>query len=394
MTDPMQNFEAAFAAKKPGAKSAPKGQRQANGRDDAPPKIALTFFRELAVKPTPKLWLIKNVIARGEVSSWIGKPGGGKSALLTDLCVYGGQGQDWRGYRTPQPFGTVYFALERADLVKRRMQAHRLRDELPADLPIAVAGQIISLIDPGSVAAIVDAINRAQDDFRREVGLAIFDTRSKGIAAGGGDEDKARFQNLAAAHLRRVIERTGIHIASIGHTGKDASRGERGSNATLGDVDVEVTISGDAVRTADVTKANDQPLGRLTGYELEPYEFALDPDDEDEQPHRTWIVAQETRDDAMSLQPRPAQALNDKQRLALEALTEVLLSAGQRAPAEYKLPGTTRIVASTTWKTEIFRRDIFNGSKNPHSRFGEMQTALQARHLIGVRDGWVWDARS
>jgi hypothetical protein len=240
------------------------------------------------VRPTPKLWIVKSVIARGEVSSWIAPPGKGKSALMTDIAVHVAHGKEWRGYPITQPAGVVYFALERADLVKRRLAAHRLRDQLPDNLPIAVAGQIISLIDKNCVDMIVDAIKRAEAEFGRKVGLIICDTRAKGIAAGGGDEDKARFQNLAAANLRRVIEQTGVHIASVGHTGKDAAKGERGSNATLGDVDLEVTISGETVRTAEITKANDQPLGALTGYDLEPFEFA---DDEDGHPYRTFIVS-------------------------------------------------------------------------------------------------------
>jgi hypothetical protein len=288
----------------------PRGAQEAGLRKKKPPltlppqnTIALAFFRDLAVKQAQKLWLIRNVIAWGEVSSWIGKPGGGKSALLADVSVHGAHSPYWRGYRVPQPFGTVYFALERADLVKRRLAAYRLRDGLPDDLPIAVAGQIIDLLAPASVDAIVDAICRARDGFGgRDVGLAIIDTRAKGIAAGGGDEDRARDQNRAAANLRQVIERTGVHIASIGHLGKSPERGERGSNATQGDVDVEVTISGDTIRTADVTKANDQPLGRLTGYNLEPYEFAADPDNEDGQPYRAFIVGGSILDGAATAQ--------------------------------------------------------------------------------------------
>jgi hypothetical protein len=183
-----------------------------------PNQIPLTFWRDFVTAPPSKTWIIRDVIAHGEVSSWIGKPGGGKSALMTDIAVHVALGQDWRGYRTRQRSGVVYFALERADLVGRRFQAHRLRDGLLDDLPIAVSGVVIDLIGPGCVGAIADAIKRAQDEFKREVGLAIIDTRSKGIAAGGGDEDKARFQNVAAANLRRVIERTGVHIASIGGT--------------------------------------------------------------------------------------------------------------------------------------------------------------------------------
>jgi hypothetical protein len=356
------------------------------------PGIALRFWRDLGTAATPKSWLIRGVMACAEVSSWIGRPGGGKSALLTDIAVHVALGRDWRGYRTLQRTGVVYFALERADLVERRLLAHRLREGLPNDLPIAVAGQIIDLCAPGCVDLIIDAINRAQDGFGCEAGLAIIDTRAKGIAAGGGDENSARDQNRAAANIRRVIERTRVHTAVAGHTGKEPGRGERGSNASLGDVDVEVTISGDATRTAVVTKANDQPLGPLTAYDLEQYELGAY---DDGQPYGTWIVARQSVV-APPLRPAPPAAkprpLSDRQRLALEALSEVTLSVGQPAPAAYGLPAAVRVVNAEGWRAELRRRGIL-GETRPRAAWDEIRTSLQARHVIGVRDSWVWDAR-
>src|SRR4051794_15958427 len=93
---------------------------------DAPAPLKLTFFDELK-EPPPKRWLIKNVIARGETSSWIGPPGAAKSSLLTDIAVHAAAGLDWRAYQTKGACGVVYFALERADLVKRRLAAYRQR---------------------------------------------------------------------------------------------------------------------------------------------------------------------------------------------------------------------------------------------------------------------------
>ena len=122
-------------------------------------------------------------------------------------------------------------------------------------------------------------IRAAEQRFGCEVGLAIFDTYSKGIAAGGGDEDKAKDQNLVQANLRRVFDRgCHIHIAGVGHTGKDESKGERGSNARLADVDMQVQIVGDLIKTASIKKANDQPEGFLTSFKLEPFDFGPDED--------------------------------------------------------------------------------------------------------------------
>ena len=79
-----------------------------------------------------------------------------------------------------------------------------------------------------------------------------------------------------------------MHIATIGHTGKDETKGERGSNAKLADVDVLVQITGDVVKSATTKKANDQPDGPLTAFQLEPFEFGPD---EDGEPFRTFILS-------------------------------------------------------------------------------------------------------
>jgi hypothetical protein len=348
--------------------------------------LALTFFDELAETP-PKPWLIKNVMARGETSSWIAPPGAGKSALLTDIAIHNASGKDWRGHRTKGRSGVVYFTFERADLVKRRLVAHRRRDDLP-DLPIAVASQVIDLMHRSCVNIISATIWKAEQRFACKVGLAIFDTYAKGIAAGGGDEDKAKDQNIVQANLRRVLDRVDMHIAGIGHTGKDESKGERGSNARLADVDVLVQITGDTVKTVTVKKGNDQAEGVLTGFQLEPFDLGTD---EDGDPVRTFIVGKEIFTGA-ALTGRP---LSDRQKLALKALAEAVLSCGRDAPADYSLPTGIKVVTDDTWQTELLRRRVLDpDGRNPRSRFNELRDALAARNMIGNRDNFVWLVRS
>ena len=68
---------------------------------------------------------------------------------------------------------------------------------------------------------------------------------------------------------------TDVHVALIGHTGKDESRGARGSNAHMADVDMMVQISvADDVRTATITKINDGAEGVLTRFKLKSSRWA------------------------------------------------------------------------------------------------------------------------
>jgi hypothetical protein len=376
--DDAQRIITAARNSEPNTTAGPQKQAEA-----LPQTVRLTFFDQLT-KAARKPWVIKNVMARGETSSWVAPPAMAKSALLTEVAVHLGGSQDWRGYRIKERCGVVYFAIERADLTKRRLTAHRLRDKLP-NLPIAVAGDVIDLMNKSCVDIIVAAIKEAEQHFGLGVGLAIFDTYAKGIAAGGGDEDKAKDQNIALANLRRVLDRVHIHIAGIGHTGKDESRGERGSNARLADVDVSVLISGDTTRTATVMKANDQPEGPLVSFQLEPFEFGPD---EDGDPFRTFILSK----DIITSVPAKS-ALTDQQRLALEALAETILASGRDAPTEYGLPHGIKVVTADQWKTELYRRNVLDPeASNPRARFNELRNRLAAKKLIGARDDLIWSA--
>jgi hypothetical protein len=286
------------------------------------PPLKLTYFDDCG-KTALRRWIQKGIIARNETSAWIAPPGAGKSALLTEISVHCAAQIDWRGHRAKEACGVVVFALERADLFKRRLDAYRQRDGLHG-LPIAVADVVIDLLNPNCVETIVATVLDAERNFGRGVGFIVFDTYAKGIAANGGDEDKAKDQNRAAANLRSVHSRleNNVHIALVGHTGKDESRGARGSNAHVGDVDVMVQINGDAVKVAQVIKGNDQPERVVAEFKMEVYETGRD---EDGEPVTTSIVSVERVEG--SAEPR-GKSKKDKLTANQKTLFGMLHAAG------------------------------------------------------------------
>jgi len=235
-------------------------------------------FDEMDLESPAKQWLVKGIFARGETSAWIAPPGAMKSALLAEAAVCIGAGLDWHGFRNKGAMGVVYFALERADLVKRRLRAHKQKLGL-SGTPICVSSALIEMTHPESSKRVVDTIRDAETVLGTEIGLVIIDTHAKLIAAGAGDENSAKDQGAIFANLQRIKNATGVHIGLIGHTGKDETRGARGSNALLGDVDVMVMIETNGeVRTARVTKASDIPDGPLFSFKSEVHDFGSDED--------------------------------------------------------------------------------------------------------------------
>jgi AAA domain len=370
-----------------GKKPKEEGARADGAGHDKARALKLTYFDECSAI-APKRWLIKGVIALGETSSWIAPPGRGKSALHSEISVHLGAEKNWRGHKTKGRFGVVYFAFERADLVKRRNAAYAKRYGFKG-LPIAVASQIIDLMNPKCVDVMLATIRTAEERFGIPVGYVVIDTFAKGIAAGGGDEDKARDQNKCLTNLRRLHERADLHIAIVGHTGKDETRGSRGSNAHPADADLQVQIfgDGDKIKSARVIKGNDQPEGELTAFKLESADLGID---EDGDPITTAILS----DAAFKSHPEPSRKLSDRQRLALDALNETICDFGKPAPGSWQLPNGTHVVGADAWRAQLTRIGVIDlDAKNPRQDFKRIRESLAARRLIGQRDSFVWTAQ-
>jgi AAA domain len=352
------------------------------GHSKASTGLALTYYN--------KLWIIKGVLARGETSNWFGPPGVGKSVLITDLAFHIAAGWDWRGYRSKERCGVVYIALERGALVKRRLSAY-MRNHNKTDLPIAVASNVVDLRNRNCVKLIVDTIHEAEARFGCKVGLVVIDTISKGIAAGGGDEDKAKDQNIVLANLRRVEELTDIHIACVGHTGKDEGRGHRGSNANVGDMDLMVQITGDgAVKTATVIKINDGHEGPLTHYKIN---SALLGTDDDGDAITTAIISDEAAE--AEAETKSKRGLNGAERRALELLTRCINDQGWSPPASTEFPPNVRVVLAKEWHVTCERGGLSAAAdkKDRDKAFRRAREGLHTKMRIAFLDDWVWLVR-
>jgi hypothetical protein len=352
---------------------------------NAPRALPFQLFDDITSDVLAKRWLFKGVMARGETSAWIAPPGGMKSALMAEAAICAASSADWHGHRCKEQAGVIYFALERADLVKRRIQAHRERLGL-SRLPIAVVSSTINLMTIKTVPVLVATIREAEICFGMPAGLVIFDTFAKLIAAGGGDEDKAKDQGLVFANIQRIKEAVDAHFALVGHTGKDTSRGARGSNAILGDADVMATITGETIRTAAVIKANEIPERPLFSFTSDLHQFGVD---EDGDPTTVNIVV--PTEIATSPVAKPGQ-MTKAATIALRALAEAVTEQGEPAPASTHIPSGVRVVTADTWRQQAYRMGISTSEEDraKQQAFKRASEQLIGSSRVGFWDGSVW----
>jgi AAA domain len=338
-----------------------------------------------------KPWILKGLIARGDISSWIAPPMGGKTTLLDWLFIHCAQGSDWRGHRAKQACGIVIFALERSDQHKAHMRAYQMRDGLKA-LPIAVVDSMVDLCSPSCIGTIVATVRAVEATLGIPVGIVAFDTFNKGIAI-NGDEDKAKDQNKCAANLRQVQREIDVHIAMIGHTGKNEDRGARGSNAHLGDVDVMIQIFAEgAIRTARVTAANEQPIRDLVTFRVVPYSLGTDEDGDAVTVGMIEVIGAESRIGQAAAARASKTKLTPAERVALDVLAEIIKEKGKEVE-HVGLPGRVKCVSKGVWREKCIERGISGGDRKAALRaFERAFKVLNAGHFIGVADPYVWIA--
>jgi hypothetical protein len=274
----------------------------------------------------------------------------------------------------------LFFAFERHIQARQALAAYHIRDGLK-NIPFAIVPKLVNILDPACVDLIKHAIDRAEQKWGIGCGLTVFDTWNKGIAFGGGNEDKAEFQNAAAAHLRRLLELfPALHCMTIGHTGKDVAKGERGSNATEGDRDVGFENKGENGKFAlEVAYANALPEGEvITAFEGELIEIGK----LDGEPVKSFIVSRQPV--AMPTGKAATRKLTDVEQLALQALGEVLKAKGQLGG---QIGG--RSVALDEWKEQCIRTGAVAQDKNTWRDLGRRQVGLIAKGRILVLDNRV-----
>lgn len=192
---------------------------------------------EVESLPPPK-WLVQGILVEASIAAIYGPPESCKSFLAVDMAMAVAGGMDWHG-RTVERGGVLYIAAEGAPGLGKRMRAwkvnrgaqgrtfhlHLMRDELN-----------LAAEKDGGVRAFVQAVTDELGPLR----LIVIDTLNQ--TAAGADENSAKDMGRYIASMKRLRDATGATVVVVHHSGKDVSKGMRGSTALLGAMDTTVEV--------------------------------------------------------------------------------------------------------------------------------------------------------
>ncbi|MFD1193345.1 helicase RepA family protein [Seohaeicola saemankumensis] len=331
-------------------------------------------------------YLVKGWLDRGAFSVVYGESNVGKTFFALDLSMHVAAARDWHGNRIPGNTNyagpVVYVAGEggaginnRIEAI-RRERAHLMRyTEENGDFMLLPTA--LDLCESNDAAALVAAL----DDLPAPPSLIVIDTLAR--AFGGGDENTAKDMGAFIRNIDAIRAETGAHVMVIHHSGKDTSKGARGSGSLRAAVDTEIELTRDGtVILAETKKQRDMPTGNVFAYTLRSVLIGQDEDGDD-----ITSAVVEAAEAPEKRKPR----LRGQALIAMNAFNEALANHGEFKKGQ-PFPEDRQCVALERWREYCDRHDLSSGEGESSNRaaFHKNKTNLQERGLVRVQDGYVW----
>lgn len=210
-------------------------------RDGADAKTKPTRFRFLTVEELegmqPAKGIIGDVLYEDSIAYLYGPSGRWKSFVAIDWALCIAAGRTWLGRETKRG-RVIYVAAEGARGIKKRIRAWKLHHHYTGSIDLRLVPQPVNLMDAEQVQAFIADIE-AQDE---SPVLIVIDTLARSMA--GGDENSTQDANIIGDSLGAIKAAFGCCVLCVHHTGKELTRGMRGSYAFFGNADTVVMVSG------------------------------------------------------------------------------------------------------------------------------------------------------
>lgn len=190
----------------------------------------------------PPRWLVPGVLTEGSLAAIYGAPESGKSFLAVDMSMAIAGGVDWHGRRVERG-GVLYIAAEGAPGLGKRFRAwkvDRCAQGRRFDLHLMRDDLNLAAEKDGGVRAFAQAVTDELGPLR----LIVIDTLNQ--TAAGADENSAKDMGRYIASMKMLRNATGAAVVVVHHSGKDLSKGMRGSTALLGAMDTTVEVERDS----------------------------------------------------------------------------------------------------------------------------------------------------
>ena len=225
---------------------------------------------EVEAMPEPQ-WVIEGTLPERALAVIYGPPGSYKSFLALDMVARASIGKPWAGMATHECVAT-YVAGEGKYGFRRRRAALAESLEQSRFEHVYYVGSMPQLLERFDVAQFVKArVEKPK--------VVVIDTLAS--ASAGADENTAKDASLVIARCQELIDTLNCTVVLIHHSGKDVTRGMRGSTVLTASADVVLRVEspekGQAVVRMEKMK-DSEPWQEPKGFQMNRLSGSLVPE--------------------------------------------------------------------------------------------------------------------
>ena len=244
-SDQMAHVLASMTAEDQGTNAIlPRAELLADAPDSrTPADLIRASFHDLdqIQRIPPPTYLVEGVVTTDSLGTIYGAPGSSKSFVALSMALSVAHGVPWMG-RDVKPGPVLYVAAEGVSGMGMRVRAwldHHAPG--PALFPVMFVTCPVNLFVREWAIALADVCTDLCP------ALVVVDTLAR--CAVGAEENSAKDMGVIVDALDTVRQRTDAAVIAVHHTGKDKTRGGRGSNALQGGATFELEVTGTPTTT-------------------------------------------------------------------------------------------------------------------------------------------------
>lgn len=185
-------------------------------------------------------WLLDDLIPARGIGFIYGPPGSYKSFIALDIATAITSGQGWHGVECEMQGACVYIAAEGSRGLMERAVAWQKHYDKQAG-PFAILTVPVMMDDVVAVRTFTECLERAQEALGQKIRLVVIDTMARSF---NGDENSAQEVGAFVNACSRLSSDIGdCFVLVVAHTGKELTRGIRGSSALDGAADCHFLVT-------------------------------------------------------------------------------------------------------------------------------------------------------
>jgi hypothetical protein len=323
----------------------------------------------------------------------VGLPKSLKSFLLADALFHVTMGQPWAG-RDVMQGAVVYVTGEGVSGFKRRLVAMRRHYGVEGQgvpfvlVPVApdlgrASGDAETLIE-----TIRECLNAIGNPPLRAVAV---DTLARSMK--GADENAAKDMTAFVDNCGQIGSAFGCIVVAVHHSGKDATKGARGSNALDGACDCMWGVErGEASSLVSIVYMKDAEAGASWHFRLVPYPL---PQQSAKGESVAGAVVEIVTLPGGAQQPatKRGKPLPDRPRLLLDILNHAISEMGEHAVGDLNVPRDIRAIRREHLKKYLEHKGYWDDLLTPEMNRSYLSRdikTLVARKIAGSTASWLW----